>query len=222
MLDGLAFCLQNTTAGVNVLETGGGGSGLGYYQMTNSIALCAELYNNADNAPGIEVATNGEPSAGVIGTGFQYGPTAPVSLISGDPISFSIYYDGSNYDVTMTDLTTAATYSTNYEVGAIWETNIIGSDTAYVGFTAATGGVSATQTIANFYFTPIISLSVASSGGSVVLSWPTGVGGYTLQKSSNLTTWTSLPGPYTVVGNPYQYVVTPPTGTLFYRLYVTP
>jgi Bacterial lectin len=220
--DGFTFCIQNSAAGTNVLQTGGGGSGLGYYQLTNSIALCAELYENGDDAPGIEVATNGEGSAGVVGTGFDYGSTGSVSIISGDPISFNIYYDGSNYDVTMTDLTTSATYSTNYGVGAIWETNIIDSDTAYIGFTAATGGVSAVQTIANFYFTPIISLSVASSSGRVVLSWPTAVGGYVLQQSSNLNTWTTLPGPYPVVGAQYQYVVSPPTGTEFYRLVVTP
>ena len=220
--DGFTFCIQNSAAGTNVLQTGGGGSGLGYYQLTNSIALCAELYENGDGAPGIEVATNGEGSAGVVGTGFDYGSTGSVSIISGDPISFNIYYDGSNYDVTMTDLTTSATYSTNYGVGAIWETNIIDSDTAYIGFTAATGGVSAVQTIANFYFTPIISLSVASSSGRVVLSWPTAGGGYVLQQSSNLNTWTTLPGPYPVVGAQYQYVVSPPTGTEFYRLVVTP
>jgi hypothetical protein len=220
--DGFTFCIQNSAAGTNVLQTGGGGSGLGYYQLTNSIALCAELYDNGDDAPGIDIATNGEGSAGVLGSGFDYGPTAPVSIISGDPISFSIYYDGSNYDVTMTDLTTSATYSTNYEVGAIWETNIIDSDTAYIGFTAATGGVSAVQTIANFYFTPIVSLSVVKSGGAVFLAWPTGVGGYTLQKSTNLTTWTSLPGPYAILGAQYMYLVTPLTGSAFYRLYVTP
>ncbi|HEY3861461.1 MAG TPA: LamG-like jellyroll fold domain-containing protein [Verrucomicrobiae bacterium] len=219
--DGFAFVIQ--TEGTNVLQTGGGGSGLGYYQLSNSVELAAELYNNNGNdAPGIDVATNGEGSAGVVaGAGFNYGDTGPVSLISGDPISFNVYYDGSNYDVTLTDVTTGATYSTNYGVGPIWGSDILNSDTAYVGFTSATGGVNATQTFSSFYFVPIISLSVASSAGHVTLSWPEAVGGYVLQQSPDLLHWTTIPAPYTAVNNQFQYTPAP-SGTQFYRLTITP
>jgi hypothetical protein len=232
--DGFSFCIQNTAAGASALQAGGGGSGLAVYQMTNSIELDTELYNNGDwpvpdteayDTGGINIATNGQGSAGVLAGGFIYGLPFPVSVIGGDPITYSIYYDGNNYSVTLTDNKNGDTFSTNYVVGPIWAADILNSDTAYVGFTAATGGVSSVQTIANFFFTPIISLGVTRTADSITLSWPTGVGGYELQESTTLNAkfWTALPGPYTVVGNTYQYTVSPLSGAEeYFRLVVTP
>jgi hypothetical protein len=233
--DGFTFIIQHNPEGASALEAGGGGSGLAYYGLTNSIELCAELYNNNKDITtnttteigGINVATNGEGSQGVTaGPGFFfYGEPAPVSIISGDPIDFSIYYDGSNYSVTLTDTKTSDTFTTNYGVGPIWASDILNSDTAYVGFTAATGGAVSTQTIANFSFVPIIPITLTTNGtGGITLSWPTAVGGYALEESSTLLkgSWTVVPGPYTIVGNQYQYTVPTLTGIEFFQLVVTP
>jgi hypothetical protein len=228
--DGFTFCIQNSAAGATDLQTGGGGSGLAYYQLTNSIALCTELYDNGDyptsvplDTGGIDIATNGQGSAGVLTGGFIYGLTPPVVIISGHPINYSVYYDGNNYSVKLTDATTSGTFSTNYVVGPIWESNILNSDTAYIGFTAATGGAVSTQTIGNFSFVPIVPLTITNVSGVWTISWPTGIGGYELQESSSIssTNWAAVPGPYTVVGSEYQYTVSPST-TEFYRLVVTP
>jgi hypothetical protein len=218
--DGFTFCFQNSPAGASDLQTGAGGSGIGYYQMTNSTALATELYDNQnDNGPGIAIATNGQGSLGVLGGGYLYGPTGNVSVISGDGILYDIFYDGNNFNVTLTDTNNPSeTYTTNYVVGPL--SAAVGGDSAFIGFTAATGGVWAVQTIANFSFTPIPMLSAAESGGNVVVSWPTAIGGYSLQQSSNIisTNWTTVPGPFNVVSNQYQNVVTSPTSNQFFRL----
>ena len=58
-------------------------------------------------------------------------------------------------------------------------------------------------------------LSVTTSNGSVTVSWPTSVAGYTLQGTGSLTspTWAAVPG---VVNN--SVTVTPASGPQFYRL----
>jgi hypothetical protein len=222
--DGVTFCMQNSAAGVNAIGTqaANGGSGVGYSVITNSAALCAELYDNGhDNAPGLAFNTNGL-TAGLAG-GNQYETTTPVSLISDDPITFNLTYDGNTLSVTLIDPVATNTYNTSYEIGPL--SAIVGADTAYIGFTAATGGVSSVQTISNFSFTPTPVLSAVVSGSSVTISWPTGIGGYTLQKSSNLSssgTWTTVPGPYTVVGTQFQQTISSATGNEFYRLVLVP
>ena len=91
--------------------------------------------------------------------------------------------------------------------------------TAFVGFTGGSGDLDSVQTISNFSFVPIPPMSAARSGANVLLSWPTGIGGYQLQSSTNLDTanWLTLPGPYNAVGQQYQLAITPTSNT-FYRL----
>ena len=218
--DGFTLCFQNSAAGASALMLGSSASGLGYYQLTNSAALATELYNNnGDDAPGIAFASDGQGSVGVLAGGYLYGPTGNVSVISGDSIQYDILYDGNILTVTLTDTNTPSdTYTTNYVVGPL--SAMVGGDSAFIGFTAATGGSTAIQTIANFSFTPIPVLSAAESSGNVIITWPRAIGGYSLQQSSSLrsTNWTTVPGPFNVVSNQYQHVVSSPSGNQFYRL----
>ena len=220
--DGFTLCFQNSAAGAATLQAGVAGSALGYYRLTNSAALATELYDAAnDNAPGIAFTSDGQGSLGVLAGGYLYGPTGNVSVISGDGIQYDIFYDGNNLTVTLTDTNTPSdTYTTNYVVGPL--SALVGGDSAYIGFTAATGGSTAIQTIANFSFTPIPVLSAAESSGRVLITWPTAIGGYSLQQASSLrsTNWTTVPGPFNFVGNHYQYLVPSPPGNQFYRLVV--
>jgi len=220
--DGFTLCFQNSVAGASALQADAAGSGLGYYQLSNSAALATELYNNgSDNAPGIAFTFDGQGALGVLAGGYLYGPTGNVSVISGDGIQYDILYDGNILAVTLTDTNTPSdTYTTNYVVGPL--SAMLGGDSAFIGFTAATGGSTAIQTIANFSFTPIPVLSAAESSGRVLITWPTAIGGYSLQQSSSLnsTNWTTVPGPFNVVSNQYQHVVSSPTGNQFYRLVV--
>ena len=204
--DGVTFCLQNTAAGTGAVGIGGGS--LGYTGITNSMAIAIDQFT----AKGYEYVTNGQDPA----TLGQYVQTTPaVDPTSGDPINVSIIYETNAISLSLTDAVTLATFVTNFTVGPL----PITGTTAFVGFTGGSGDLDSVQTISNFSFIPIPTMSAARSGANVLLSWPTGIGGYQLQSSTNLNTanWLTLPGPYNAVGQQYQLLTTP-TGNTFYRL----
>jgi hypothetical protein len=222
--DGYTFTLANNPKGPGALGTeagGAGGSGLAYVGITNSFALATELYNNGDNAPGLAVATNGEGSTGAGNpNGYNYGPTGNVSLISGDGIKYDLLYNGQTLSVTLTDTNTGATFETNYDDVTV--TQDVGGNTALIGFTAATGGVDAIQTIADFTYTPLPILSAAVTGGNLIISWPTGMGlgPFSLQSTPSLSpsSWAPVSDTVNIVNGEYQVNIGPPTGDQFYRL----
>ena len=218
--DGLTFCLQNDPRGVNAV--GGGGNEIGYFGITNSAAIGLELYTSFSPV-GWAFLTDGATPTGPGG----YTDTSPVSLGSGDPINWTIVYDGNNIALTMVDVTSNLTYSTTFTAGSLPAT--VGGDMALVGFTAATGGVSAQQTISNFSYIPLAPILAIRPDGSagVFITWPA-VSSYALQKNTsvaNAAGWTSVPGPYPTISGPlydeYQVHVTPATGNAFYRLNVS-
>jgi hypothetical protein len=149
MADGFAFILQNSSAGPNAL--GGNGSSLGYGPDPDdsggtviSPSAAVELNVYAGHTQG----TNFEID-GVTG---NYNPTGSVDFWdTGDAIQVVVSYDGNTLTETLTDLVNGNTYSTSY--GGVDLAKILGSDSAYVGFSAATGGSVSTQTVSNFTFT---------------------------------------------------------------------
>jgi len=213
--DGVAFILQDSTAATNAL--GGIGGELGYSGILNSAALEINIYT----FPGIAAGTNGSTYGS--GGGVVYGTTGPVLVTSGDPIDFQLNFANGNLAVTMTDETTSATYTTNYEFVSL--TPILGgTDLAYVGFSGATGGLNSIQTISNFEFNSVITpVTLATSpltANSFVLSWTALDPSYVLQQAPSLTgPWTAGPTAI-VVGGVNQATVSIPggSGQMFYRL----
>jgi autotransporter-associated beta strand protein len=132
--DGFTFLLQ--TNGQSAV--GGGGGGLGYSGVINSVALEGNVYGGS----GIRIAQNGA-------TG---GYTAPgtVDLTSNaNPTTFTLVYHTSTdtLDVTLDQPGLAANYTTSYAgIG------LAGLGDVYVGFTGGTGGLSAQQNISNFSY----------------------------------------------------------------------
>ena len=133
---------------------GGYGGALGYGSSTsgtlgipNSVAVKFDLYNNGGE---------GNNSTGLYTDGAS--PTTPavtlgggVNLHSGDIFSVQISYDGMNLTMTITDTTnTADTFTQSWPVNI---PSVVGGDTAYVGFTAGTGGLTAKQEIVNWTYT---------------------------------------------------------------------
>jgi len=202
--DGCGFVIQNSPQGTNAL--GGGGGGMAYLGMANSVAVTFNIYNQS----GIAFGTNG-----VIGT---YGPTAPVNLPGGDPIQVNLSYSGSVLTVTLSNMVSSTTYTTNMVVGSL--AAIVGTNVAYVGITAATGGIASQQQVSNFQYIPVPKLSSQSAGSNVQLKWPSSIGGYGLQSSPDLTTpaWSSVAAPVSQTNGQNQATVTPVTGAAFYRL----
>jgi Legume lectin domain len=140
--DGFTFTVQ----GVGPTALGPFGGALGYGPtsyvpaIASSVAVKFDLYDNGGE---------GNNSTGLYTDGAS--PTIPaitlgggVNLHSGDVMQVQMSYDGTTLTMTITDATTAATFTTS------WPINIpatVGGNTAYVGFTGGTGGGTADQQI---------------------------------------------------------------------------
>jgi hypothetical protein len=135
--DGLTFTIQNQ----GLTAHGGMGGSLGYQGVTPSVAVKFDTFNNS-----------GE---GVNSTGFYTdgaAPTVPatdltpsgVNLHSGHVMHVHLTYDGTTLTSTLTDTVTNATFTASQAINI---PGILGSSTAFVGFTAGTGGTVSTQEI---------------------------------------------------------------------------
>lgn len=149
--DGFTFVLQN--AGTKALATAGGG-GLGYGPDTSkgpegiahSVAVKFDLHNNAGE---------GTDSTGLYVNGAS--PTMPatdlsnsgIDLHSGHLFQVHMVYGDNKLTVVIVDETTTAVTSQIYSVNI---PSVIGSDVAYAGFTAGTGGLSAVQQVVNWTY----------------------------------------------------------------------
>ena len=144
---GATFTIHNDPRGPEAL--GGSGSALGFdgsgLRIENSAAVTFRLNENA----------SGFFTGGIIGTGAPL--VSPIDLDGGNPIDVTIEYDGFFLTETLTDTVTLDEYvGSPVIVGDL--ASIIGSDTAYVGFTASTGsnaGAIVDQFISDFRFTVI-------------------------------------------------------------------
>jgi hypothetical protein len=147
--NGFTFTIQN----MGPTALGGDSAGLGYQNIQKSVAVKFNFYNyesEGDDSTGIY--TDGEapvtPTMDLSSSG--------VELASGDPIDATISYDGTNLKLKLVDQTTNATYSMSQAVDI---PQTVGGDTAYVGFTGGTGGLTSNQNLLNWSYT-------VSSGGS--------------------------------------------------------
>lgn len=147
--DGFAFVMQN----VGATALGGTGGYLGYAGIGSSIAIKFDLYNNAGegaNSTGLFVNGQAPFTGGVAPTTGATNLTGTgIDLHSGDLFNATITYLSGMLTVRITDKTTGAAATQTY---AIDLGSILGAN-AFVGFTAGTGGLSATQDILNWTYT---------------------------------------------------------------------
>ncbi|MDP9338292.1 MAG: chitobiase/beta-hexosaminidase C-terminal domain-containing protein [Acidobacteriota bacterium] len=135
--DGITFTIENN--GLNSL--GGAGGGLAYTGILKSVAIKFDLYNNNGE---------GDDSIGIFQNGAApYTPSidlnsSGIDLHNGDTFSVHMTYNGVTLAMTITDGVTGAVYSTSWAINI---PQVIGSNTAYVGFTGGTGGTTASQKI---------------------------------------------------------------------------
>jgi hypothetical protein len=143
--DGFTFVIQN--AGLTAL--GGGGGGLGYASIPNSVAVKFDFFNNAGE---------GNDSTGVYSNGAA--PKVPsitltntkVVINNGHVFHVHMTYDGTTLTWALTD-EGASGHSDATESVAISIPQTIGSNTAYIGFTAASGSLPAIQNILDWTYT---------------------------------------------------------------------
>lgn len=160
--DGMTFTIQGT--GPTALGPSGGGLGYGpdtpggTIGIGKSVAVKFDLYSNGGE---------GTDSTGMYINGVS--PTTPaldmtssgLNLHSGDILNVHLTYDGTLLKMTITDsVNPAQTFSTS------WAINIpatVGGNTANVGFTAGTGGLTATQEIVTWTYTTSAGLPTAAT-----------------------------------------------------------
>jgi len=207
--DGTVFVLQNSPAGPWAL--GGGGGEIGYAPTVSpSVGLVLNIYSGAPGGRGFSVGINGSLN-------LPYASTAPVDLASGDPIAVSVGYDGSSISLTLSNKVTHGTFAASAPLDI---PTTVGANTAYVGFTAGSGGLLSNQRVTDFTFTSLPAITIAPVGGNLVFSWPVAVGNFLLQETSSLSTpaWSNVSAPVDLVGQRNQVIVPAPPGTRFFRL----
>jgi hypothetical protein len=149
--DGFTFTIQGF--GPTALGPSAGGLGYGAGKpggtpgIANSLAVKFDFYNEAGE---------GTDSTGLYTDGSS--PTTPalnmtnsgVALRNADVFNVHMTYDGTTLTMTITD---ATNFSQSFT--AHWTINIpgiVGSNTAYVGFTGSTGGLTAIQEVLNWTY----------------------------------------------------------------------
>lgn len=215
--DGASFCLQNDPRGSSALGGSGGQLGVGTGSpITPSLELELNLYTGNGQNAGYTVLTNG--LTGASGGNGNYHAPGTVQVNGGDPINIALRYANPQMTLAFTDTVTQATFVTNLNVGDL--TQIMGTNTAYAGFTGADGGSTSIQTVSHFSFVSIPPASIQTQGGNILVSWSAGAPGYVLQQSSNLTAngWVNVTNPNFSANGLSQTTLPGNGGGLFYRL----
>jgi hypothetical protein len=199
--DGFTFAIQN----VGPTALGGAYGGLAYAGIGKSVAIKFDFYNNAGE---------GNDSTGVFTDGAL--PTVPavdltpsgIELNSGDSIQAHITYDGTTLTMNLLDLVNNKTFTMTKVINI---PQIVGGNTAYVGFTGSTGGLTSSQKILTWTYTavgqavtaaPVFSPAAGTyaTAQSVAISSATAgaVIYYTTNGTTPTTTSTVYSGPMTV------------------------
>ena len=149
--DGITFTIQNSSAGTAAL--GADGSSLGYAPIGNSIAVKFDIatpVGNGTDSTGLyeDGAVPTTPAIDLSGSG--------INLLSDDEMAVQMVYNGTTLSMTITDMVTSAVW---FGSAAVNLPSIIGSNTAYVGFTGSTSGSTASQKILTWSFVSSATLS---------------------------------------------------------------
>ena len=140
--NGFTFTIQN----MGPTALGGNSAGLGYQDILNSVAVKFNFYNyNNEGSDSTGVYTDGEPP--VLPT-VDISPSG-IQLGSGDSIQATITYDGTTLTLNLHDLVTNDTFTMSQAINV---PQVVGGNTAYVGFTGGTGGLSASQKILSWTY----------------------------------------------------------------------
>jgi hypothetical protein len=154
----------------------------------------------------------------------------PIVLTNGDPIFIQLYYNRNVATLSMVDSVAGTSFLTNFSVpdltaGYYNQTALVGSRSAFVGFTAGNGALNSILTASNFVYSyttpPILSVAPGGIAGSANITWPISVSTlFQLQQSPALSgPWTKVTAPVIVnsqIRN--QVTLTPGTSTSYYRL----
>ena len=138
--------------------SGGAGTGAVNAGILSSVAVIFDLYNGSGNLTGLY--TNG-----AVPTGSSIDMSSSgLSLHSGNPLNVTLAYNGTALTMTITDTKTKASFSKSWTIDI---PTTVGGSTAYVGFTASTGGLTAVQDVMSWTY------SAAAGQAAAVPAAPT-------------------------------------------------
>ncbi len=140
--DGFTFTIQNDAA----TAMGAGGGGLGYSGLAKSIAITFDLYGNASQGGNTTALYVNNAAKTVLAANLSSGG---INLYSGHIFNVQLTYDGSTLTEVVTDTVTNATVTESYSLNI---PALIGSNNAFVGFTAGSGGSAAVQDILSWNY----------------------------------------------------------------------
>ena len=138
--DGFTFTIQDAPKGTWAI--GGNASDLGYTGITKSVAIKFAMYSNSTKGAVSQtglVENGAAPSTQSIDMS-----ASKVSLHSGHILFVQLVYDGVTLKQTVTDTSTGAVFAHSYTVNLA---SVLGSSTAYVGFTGSTGAFTSVQNL---------------------------------------------------------------------------
>ena len=148
--DGITFVLAANPTGL-----GGGGGGIGYSGVLNSVAIEFDTFDNGEvgGSNHVAVDTNGALN----GTGVSpYGVSSCSGfgftsgcMSNGNVWTVNIAYNGTNLTVSVQDGANAVQNLINTSIDI---PSLLGTNNAFVGFTAGTGGGFENQDILNWQF----------------------------------------------------------------------
>ena len=141
--DGFTFTLQ----GWGSRALGAGGAGLGYANLPASVGLKIYLDHIGTDTESTGLFTNG--SAPFAAAGSVPLASSGINLTSGDEMMMHLVYNGTTLTMTLTDTVTNVSFTHAFTVNI---PSIVGSSTAYVGFTGASGGAGANQQILSWSY----------------------------------------------------------------------
>ena len=149
--DGFTFTIQGDNS--NALGAAGGALGYGPNSKNtipgigNSLAVGFQLYSTVLGNKKVSLTgdwTEGASPAATPGTN-----TTSINLHSGDVMNLHMTYDGTTLTWTITDSVTKKSFSKSLSINI----PALTGQTAYVGFTAGTGGLTAIQDILTWTYT---------------------------------------------------------------------
>jgi hypothetical protein len=140
--NGFTFTIQN----VGPTALGGASAGLGYQNIQKSVAVKFNFYNyQNEGSDSTGFYTNGQapvtPTVDISPSGIQ--------LNSDDGITATITYDGTTLTLNLLDGVTNDKFTYSQAINI---PQTVGGNTAYVGFTGGTGGLSASQKIMSWVY----------------------------------------------------------------------
>jgi hypothetical protein len=140
--NGFTFTIQN----MGPTALGGDSAGLGYQDIQKSVAIKFNFYNyQGEGSDSTGIYTNGQPpvlpTVDISSSGIELG--------SGDSIEAQVTYTGLTLTLKLTDLVTNKTFTLSQAINI---PSIVGANTAYVGFTGGTGGLSSSQKLISWTY----------------------------------------------------------------------